>query len=76
MNEEAEEIKSDKPATPPTDHTTLRNANIGIPGFVITDSSQLRAPPSPDNEEFSVKLHKGIKGFGFKIRKDHPDDRS
>ena len=71
MNEEAEDLKSDKPATPPANDTTLRNANTGI-----TDSPQLRAPPSPNYEEFSVKLHKGNKGFGFKIRKDHPDDRS
>lgn len=76
MNEEAEDLKSDKPATPPTDHTTLRNANVEIPQVMITDSPQLRAPPSPNYEEFSIKLHKGNKGFGFKIRKDPPDDRS
>ena len=71
MNEETEVFKSDKPATPPTNNTILRNANIGI-----TDSSQLRAPSSHNDEEFSVKLHKGNKGFGFKIRRDDPDDRS
>ena len=75
LNEDAEDLKSDKSVTPPTDHTTPRNTNIGLPQLLITDSPQLRAPPSP-NYEFLVQLHKGNREFGFKIRKDHSDNQS
>ena len=35
MNEDAKDLISDKPATPLTDHTILRNGNTGIQNITI-----------------------------------------